>query len=319
MSAAPSTSAASPASPPARSTESTTRSTPFLTALVAGGLAGTSVDTLFFPIDTLKVRLQAQQGFWAAGGFSGVYRGLGSAVVGSAPGAAAFFTTYELLKGTVLPQLFPALNTKEWAPVLHMLSASGGEIAACMIRVPTEVVKQRSQTNTVKGQNGSWVVAKQVWTTAGLRGFYRGFGSTVAREIPFTCLQFPLYERLKLVLAQHRTTSQRVSDLPAYEAALCGSLAGGVAAGLTTPLDVVKTRIMLGQNRSANASSTSASAGILSTMRSIYTIEGPKALFRGIVPRVLWISGGGAVFLGVYEQGKKLLGGEQDVVLARGE
>lgn len=122
--------------------------------------------------------------------------------------AAAFFTTYELLKGTVLPQLFPALNTKEWAPVLHMLSASGGEIvslsvsharvvrlglhardyvcrkqAACMIRVPTEVVKQRSQTNTVKGQNGSWVVAKQVWTTAGLRGFYRGFGSTVAREV----------------------------------------------------------------------------------------------------------------------------------------
>ena len=44
--------------------------------------------------------------------------------------AAAFFTTYELLKGTVLPQLFPALNTKEWAPLLHMLSASGGEIVS---------------------------------------------------------------------------------------------------------------------------------------------------------------------------------------------
>ncbi|GAA5897894.1 uncharacterized protein JCM6883_000854 [Sporobolomyces salmoneus] len=304
-----------PAPSSSQPTTSIGRSTPFSTALIAGGLAGTSVDTLFFPIDTLKVRLQAQQGFWAAGGFNGVYRGLGSAVVGSAPGAAAFFTTYEVLKGTVLPRLFPALSTQEWAPVLHMLSASGGEIAACMIRVPTEVVKQRSQTSTVKGQNGSWVVAKQVWRTAGLKGFYQGFGSTVAREIPFTCLQFPLYERLKLLLAQHRTVSQKVSDLPAYEAALCGSLAGGVAAGLTTPLDVVKTRIMLGQNRSTG----SAAGGILSTMKSIYTIEGPKALFRGIVPRVLWISGGGAVFLGVYEQGKKLLGGEQDVVLTRGE
>ncbi|GAA6007344.1 hypothetical protein JCM11491_003095 [Sporobolomyces phaffii] len=305
---------------PASSSASTSiaRSTPFLTALVAGGLAGTSVDTLFFPIDTLKVRLQAQQGFWAAGGFSGVYRGLGSAVVGSAPGAAAFFTTYELLKGTVLPQLFPALSTKEWAPLLHMLSASGGEIAACMIRVPTEVVKQRSQTNTVKGQNGSWTVAKTVWQNGGLKGFYRGFGSTVAREIPFTCLQFPLYERLKLLLAQKRTVSQKVSDLPAYEAALCGSLAGGVAAGLTTPLDVVKTRIMLGQNRSAT-SPTGLAGGILSTMRSIHTVEGPKALFRGVVPRVLWISGGGAVFLGVYEQGKKLLGGEQEVLVERGE
>ncbi|GAA5876467.1 hypothetical protein JCM16303_003545 [Sporobolomyces ruberrimus] len=310
--------AVAPLSPTPSTSTSINRSTPFLTALVAGGLAGTSVDTLFFPIDTLKVRLQAQQGFWAAGGFSGVYRGLGSAVVGSAPGAAAFFTTYELLKGTVLPQLFPSLSTKEWAPLLHMLSASGGEIAACMIRVPTEVVKQRSQTSTVKGQNGSWTVAKQVWQTAGVKGFYRGFGSTVAREIPFTCLQFPLYERLKLLLAQRRTVSGKVSDLPAYEAALCGSLAGGVAAGLTTPLDVVKTRIMLGQNRTSN-SSTSSSGGILATMRSIYTLEGPKALFRGIVPRVLWISGGGAVFLGVYEQGKKLLGGEQEIVLSRGE
>ncbi|GAA5935008.1 uncharacterized protein JCM15063_003126 [Sporobolomyces koalae] len=298
---------------PVQPTSSTSSrvATPFLTALIAGGLAGTSVDTLFFPIDTLKVRLQAQQGFWQAGGFSGVYRGLGSAVVGSAPGAAAFFTTYELLKGTILPRLFPALGTQEWAPVLHMLSASGGEVAACMIRVPTEVVKQRSQTSTVKGQNGSWQIARQVWTTNGLRGFYRGFGSTVAREIPFTCLQFPLYERLKLVLAQHRTESKLVRDLPAYESAVCGSLAGGVAAGLTTPLDVVKTRIMLGQNQN---SSNKGASGIMSTMKSIYTIEGPKALFRGIVPRVVWISAGGAVFLGVYEQGKKLLGGEQPIV-----
>ena len=110
-----------------------------------------------------------------------------------------------------------------------------------MVRVPTEVVKQRSQTSS----HGSWTVAKDVWSSAGLRGFYRGFGSTVAREIPFTCLQFPMYERFKLLLARRRTASGRVKDLPAFEAACCGSVAGGIAAGLTTPLDVAKTRIML--------------------------------------------------------------------------
>ena len=63
--------------------------------------------------------------------------------------------------------------------------------------------------------------------------------------MPFTCIQFPLYERMKLALARRRTTSGLVRDLPATEAALCGSIAGGIAAALTTPLDVAKTRIML--------------------------------------------------------------------------
>jgi solute carrier family 25 S-adenosylmethionine transporter 26 len=70
--------------------------TSFLTALVAGGMAGTSVDVALFPIDTLKTRLQSPQGFMKAGGFHGIYNGLGAAAVGSAPGAALFFSTYEV-------------------------------------------------------------------------------------------------------------------------------------------------------------------------------------------------------------------------------
>ena len=44
------------------------------------------MDLLFFPIDTVKTRLQSSQGFFAAGGFKGIYKGIGSVVVGSAPG-----------------------------------------------------------------------------------------------------------------------------------------------------------------------------------------------------------------------------------------
>jgi solute carrier family 25 S-adenosylmethionine transporter 26 len=64
--------------------------------MVAGGLAGTSVDVALFPIDTLKTRLQSPQGFLKAGGFRGIYNGLGAAAAGSAPGAALFFSTYEV-------------------------------------------------------------------------------------------------------------------------------------------------------------------------------------------------------------------------------
>lgn len=49
-------------------------------------MAGTAVDTALFPLDTLKTRMQSKAGFAASGGFRGVYSGLTTAVIGSAPG-----------------------------------------------------------------------------------------------------------------------------------------------------------------------------------------------------------------------------------------
>lgn len=96
--AIPSPSPPSSASSPSTEATATTSTitTSFWTALVAGGCAGTSVDVALFPIDTLKTRLQSPQGFVKAGGFSGIYNGLGAAAAGSAPGAALFFSTYEV-------------------------------------------------------------------------------------------------------------------------------------------------------------------------------------------------------------------------------
>ncbi|KAH8818870.1 mitochondrial carrier domain-containing protein [Flagelloscypha sp. PMI_526] len=259
----------------------------FFQSLVAGGMAGTSVDLLFFPIDTIKTRLQSPQGFLKAGGFKGIYRGIGSVGVGSAPGAALFFSTYDTLKHN-LPL------SEEAAPLKHMISASVGEVAACLVRVPTEVVKTRAQTSSHNtSTSASLVAARTTIQAEGWKGLYRGFGITIMREIPFTAIQFPLYEHLKTRLSDwvHR------KPLYAHEAALCGSIAGGVAAAATTPLDVLKTRIMLDLRSAGGERMPSA----LSRFYQIYANEGAKALFSGVVPRTMWISAGGAVFLGVYE------------------
>lgn len=95
-----------------------------------------------------------------------------------------------------------------------------------------------------------------------------------------------------------------------------------MAAVLTTPLDVLKTRVMLDLRVSArfwprhrrHHSLTSVQnpsveklPSLLVRFKQIYANEGIKALFAGVVPRTLWISAGGAVFLGVYEQAVQTL------------
>lgn len=45
---------------------------------------------------------------------------------------------------------------------------------------------------------------------------------------------------------------------------------------------------------------------MITVVKSIYNQGGLKSFFSGVVPRVSWISAGGAVFLGVYEIGLDL-------------
>ena len=102
-----------------------------------------------------------------------------------------------------------------------------------------EVVKQRCQATHV---TTSVENARLVWAQEGVRGFYRGFGVTVYREIPFSVLQFPMWEFLKRKYAEKMNIER---DLGFFESGFCGALSGGLAAAATTPIDVAKTRIML--------------------------------------------------------------------------
>ena len=86
--------------------------------------------------------------------------------------------------------------------------------------------------------------------------------------------------------------------MTAFESALSGSIAGAIAAGATTPLDVLKTRIMLQRKEQQGTGGVNE---ILSLSRQIFREEGWRGLFRGLRPRVVWISVGGAIFLGTYQ------------------
>ncbi|KAJ1676031.1 S-adenosylmethionine transporter [Spiromyces aspiralis] len=264
--------------------------------LIAGGIAGTTVDTALFPLDTIKTRLQSRAGFRASGGFRGIYSGLSSAVIGSAPSSATFFVVYEQIKSALAQT--PLLGSEAGEPFAHMVAASAGEIA-----IPTEVVKQRLQTKRYKSLTSA---LGSIYRSEGVLGFYRGYFSTVVREIPFTCIQFPVYEYLKKRYARW----QKRGIFP-WEAAVAGSVAGGLSAAVTTPLDVVKTRLMLSHKTSETQHGHYQYEGVWPTLVRIWREEGPAALFKGVVPRTIWISIGGCIFLGAYEKAKAVLSESQ--------
>ncbi|XP_072454833.1 mitochondrial S-adenosylmethionine carrier protein isoform X2 [Notamacropus eugenii] len=260
----------------------------FGVSLLAGGVAGVSVDLILFPLDTIKTRLQSPQGFKQAGGFRGIYAGVPSAAIGSFPNAAAFFITYEYAKFLLRMDCSSYL-----VPVTHMLAASAGEVVACLIRVPSEVVKQRAQ---VSAASGTFHIFSSILNQEGIQGLYRGYKSTVLREIPFSLVQFPLWESLKALWS--RTQGHAVNS---WQSAACGAFAGGFAAVVTTPLDVAKTRIML-----AKAGSNIASGNVLSALLEVWKTQGISGLFAGVFPRMAAISLGGFIFLGAYDQTRSL-------------
>ena len=274
---------------------------PFTRALIAGGFAGTTVDLSLYPIDTLKTRLQSSNGFYPSGGFRGIYAGVGSALIGSAPGAALFFVSYESIKvlfkesrdtGVKDRTVRGAPRLGNWSePLEHMVAASVGEVAACAVRVPTEVVKQRAQALQEASSMAALRAILSRRSAVGLTGvwreMYRGWSITVMREVPFTVIQFPLWEGMK----EWRRRTKGKEEITAVESALFGSVAGAIAAGVTTPLDVLKTRMMLARERQA----------MVPLLMGILKQSGPRAFFAGVGPRIVWISAGGAIFLGSYQ------------------
>ncbi|XP_054801402.1 S-adenosylmethionine carrier 1, chloroplastic/mitochondrial-like isoform X2 [Prosopis cineraria] len=253
---------------------------------IAGGAAGVVVETALYPIDTIKTRLQAARG----GGkiiLKGLYSGLAGNLAGVLPASAIFVGVYEPTKLKLLDSLPENLSA-----VAHFAAGAIGGLASSLVRVPTEVVKQRMQTGQFTSASAAvrLIVAKE-----GFKGLYAGYGSFLLRDLPFDAIQFCIYEQLRI---GYKLAAKR--DLNDPENAMLGAFAGAVTGAVTTPLDVVKTRLMV-------QGSQSHYKGISDCVRTIIKEEGTQALFKGMGPRILWIGIGGSIFFGVLEKTKQIL------------
>ncbi|KAJ3132650.1 hypothetical protein HK101_004579, partial [Irineochytrium annulatum] len=175
-------------------------------------------------------------------GYRGLFSGILAAASGSLAGTLLYFTFYEGLKR-------PLLDAGYNPTASYLFAAAVGDVAASTLYVPSEVVKTRLQLQgrpgnpnaiSQRGYKGSVDAFWSIYRKRGIRGLYYGWGATLIRDVPFTAIQFSLYENLKTFML-HRYCEGDESQVTYVHDMISGGVAGTIAGGITTPLDVCKT------------------------------------------------------------------------------
>ncbi|KAF8594747.1 mitochondrial carrier [Ceratobasidium sp. AG-I] len=258
-----------------------------------GGIAGSIGATAVYPIDLVKTRMQNQrssvvgqmlyknsfdcaQKVLRNEGFVGFYRGLGPQLIGVAPEKAIKLTVNDLVRGRTTDPETGRIKLM-WELI------AGGTAGGCQVVFtnPLEIVKIRLQVQgeaaKVEGAvpRGAVHIVRQL----GLFGLYKGATACLLRDIPFSAIYFPAYAHMKKDVFGEGYNGKQLGF---GETLLSAGIAGMPAAYLSTPADVIKTRLQV-EARTGESTYN----GITDAFRKILREEGPKAFFKGGIARVV--------------------------------
>jgi hypothetical protein len=190
--------------------------------------------TATFPLDLAKTRLQSSK--------NNEYKNLFQVLsqIKKTDGIGAWYRGYSINFGMIafekaikltFNDLFRFLLTKDGHISIPAQILAGGSAGffQSVITTPMELLKIRFQV-------GEKNVISNVMKEGGIKAFYRGWISTLIRDIPFSCFYFPIYAGLK-----------GVSPFGggAWWNFMSGLLSGGFAGFLVTPFDVIKVNFLL--------------------------------------------------------------------------
>ena len=262
-----------------------------------GSIAGAFGAFMVYPIDLVKTRMQNQRSARVGQllyknsidcfqkvvrneGVTGLYSGVLPQLVGVAPEKAIKLTVNDLVRGKFTDSKTGAIDWR--AEVL-----AGGSAGGCQVVFtnPLEIVKIRLQVQGEAAKAASrdgeeFTKRSAVWIVRnlGLQGLYKGASACLLRDVPFSAIYFPTYSHLKRDYFGESPTKK----LGILQLLTAGAIAGMPAAYLTTPADVIKTRLQV-EARKGDTSYT----GIRDVVRKVYKEEGFKAFFKGGPARIL--------------------------------
>lgn len=178
------------------------------------------------------------------------------------------------------------MNSKPLSPLESCLGgmfsgAASGPILSFLERVMI-LTQLREENSSVKGFRITSQIVKNVWDKEGIRGFGRGIPITASRE----SINYGCFFGLKNIL--QRQAEKRIEDKKT--ASLVSYLGAGVLAGaLTTPLDLIKTRMQKevgGRVTFLNTVSQIVKEGSIAASGSL-RISAIRNLFQGCIARSL--------------------------------
>ncbi|KAF5476292.1 hypothetical protein F2P56_008023 [Juglans regia] len=281
---------------------------PYVKAL-SGSLGGVMEASCLQPIDVIKTRLQLDR--------SGTYKGIihcGTTIVrtegvralwkGLTPFAMHLTLKYALRMGSnaVLQSAFKDSETGKLSNRGRLLSGFGaGVLEALVIVTPFEVVKirlqqQRGLSPELLKYKGPLHCARMIIREEGFLGLWAGAAPTVMRNGTNQSAMFTAKNAFDVLLWKKHEGDGKV--LLPWQSMISGFLAGTAGPVCTGPFDVVKTRLMAQSKVGGGVKYK----GMIHAIRTIYAEEGLRALWKGLLPRLMRIPPGQAIMWTVADQ-----------------
>lgn len=163
-------------------------------------------------------------------------------------------------------------------------------------RLCLQYEKNTSALNSPASAKGMKEVLSSLWKNEGVRGLYRGYFPGII-GISHGVVQFVSYEEMKKRYCRRRGLASN-SKLGTTEYLLFSSLSKLVAAGLTYPYQVVRSRLQE-QHRKYS--------GVKDVILNIARTEGVYGFYKGLLPCLLRVVPATAITFVTYENVVRLL------------
>ncbi|KAG1873782.1 mitochondrial carrier [Suillus subluteus] len=276
---------------------------PFVANFAAGAIAGVSEILTFYPLGDMtqvKTRMQLETGKAKHGmvgtlssivreeGFGRLYRGLVPPLLLEAPKRAVKFAANDFWGKTYMGFSGESKMTQQ----LSVLTGCSAGATESFVVVPFELVKIKLQDKTSTFA-GPIDVVKQVIKKEGPLGLYAGMEATFWRHVWWNGGYFGCIHQVRSMLTPAETQQGQL-----FNNFVSGSVGGFVGTLINTPFDVVKSRI---QGAAKVPGVVPKYNWTYPALMTIMREEGPAALYKGFLPKVLRLAPGGGVLLLVVE------------------